>query len=219
MKEAISRSDFESRTGLKTPSLSVEINKIVPLKEIICVEDLKIMSEHYLDRLLRSAILEGNPSVQPYKDAVIEHHRMDPTSLRIAQTFIERKKYQRLIEVVSGLFSGFCTNKGFAKCTALIVIGKTNESEEKVMAHYLPPLLEIHETQPCLIDGTHRNYITGSIGTTIESVIMRNVFKPPCIFGLWKDVRVVDEKPPRNERFHNLDPYYFRNLGYSGIDG
>jgi len=218
MKGSIIRSEFEARTGLRIPAISLDINCIVPLKDIVKIIDLKIMPEQYLEALLRNATLEGDSTVQPYKDSIIEHHRIDPRSLMVAQTFVERTKYQRLIENLSGLFDGFYTNSGFAKCTALIVVGET-AAQALAIAHYLPPLIEIHKERPCLIDGTHRNFITGSIGTTIESIIIRKTCKPPCEFGQWKNVNVVEAKPPRDQRFLNLEPYYFRNLGYTGIDG
>lgn len=220
MKEAITKDEFKARTGLNLPNNNWNIKKVVPLKDIVKVRDLNIMPEHYLEGILRNVTLEGDSTVQPYKDADIRHYRVDPTSLMLAQTFVERKKYQRLIEDLGQLFSGFCTNNGFAKCTALIVVGETNNEGEIVAAHYLPPLIEVHTEQPCLFDGTHRNYITMRIGTTIESVIMRNIKTPvPCTFSTWSMINVVDAKPPREERFINLNAHYFRNLGFTGIDG
>ncbi|MBP7831498.1 MAG: hypothetical protein KA028_00560 [Candidatus Pacebacteria bacterium] len=218
MKDPILRDEFESRTGLKMPISAFEVDRIVPLRDIVTVVELKIMPEPYLEGLLRNVTLEGDASIQPYKDAKIQHYRLDPTNLNVAQTFVERQKYQRLIEVVSDLFNGFHINRGFAKCTALIVIGKT-ACGNLAVAHYLPPLVEMHTGQSCLIDGTHRNYLTASIGTTIESIILSNVYEPPCQFGCWKDVKIVSEKPPRNERYVNLNVGLFRNLGHCGIDG
>lgn len=219
MKDQISRSVFTKRTGLTIPIIPSNINCIVPMKEVTHIEQLLAMPRTYLEGLLRSITLEGDTTIHPYKDAVIELGRIDPRLLLVGQTFIERSKYQRLIENLSDLFGEFCTTRGFAKCTAYIVIGRTAEGRQ-VIAHYLPPIIEVHSGKSCLIDGVHRNYNTMSIGTTIEAIVLREVdCPPPCDFDAWKNVKVVDQKPPREERFINLNTALFRNLGWSGIDG
>lgn len=219
MKEHISRSEFTERTGLTVPEISSSIDSIVPFKEMVKIEHLMAMPEDYFESLLRNITLEGNSAVFPYRNASIERGRIDPNMLSIGQTFVERPKYQRLIENLQGLFGNFCTTKGFAKCTAYIVIGKTVSGNTGI-SHYLPPLIEVHGSQLCLIDGIHRNYTIKAVGTTIESTIIKNVsVKPPCDFGPWSEIRVVDVKPPREERFRNLSTPLFRNLGWVGIDG
>jgi len=218
MKEQISRKTFEERIGARIPTITGEINCVVPMKDIIEIAEIHLMPKPYLETLLRNVTLEGDQNCYPYRHAVIEYGRIDPHMLHIGQTFVERSKYQRLIESLSNLFEGFHSNQGFAKCTSLIVIGYTNE-KKLVVAHYLTPLIEVHGRHN-LIDGVHRNYITRSIGTTIESITLREVAcPPPCDFKDWNNVKVVEQKPPREERFKNLNTYYFRNLGWAGIDG
>jgi hypothetical protein len=59
-----------------------------------------------------------------------------------------------------------------------------------------------------------------SVGTTIESVVIRGVQQPlPCDARGWDSVKPVDEKPPKPERFFNLRPEYFRDVKRIGIDG
>lgn len=218
MKEKISRKAFEERIGAKIPMTPGRIKCVVPMKDIVTIEAIHVMSKSYLETLLRNVTLEGDPTCFPYKYASFEYGRIDPHMLHIGQTFVERGKYQRLVENLSNLFGKFHTNQGFAKCTSLIIIGYTDRGLLAI-AHYLTPIIEFHARHN-LIDGVHRNFITRAIGTTIESITTREVdAPPPCDFQSWDNVQVVEQKPPREERFKNLNTFYFRNLGWAGIDG
>lgn len=73
---------------------------------------------------------------------------------------------------------------------------------------------------PISLDGTHRCFLIKSIGTTIETVVIRGVTAPfPCDPQPWSRVRQVDAKPPRPERFVDLRPEFFRDVKHIGIDG
>jgi hypothetical protein len=145
---------------------------------------------------------------------------MDPHDLVIGQTFVERGKYQALLEVFPSLFDGaFCVSRGSAKCNALIVFGQTRTGVPAV-AHYLPPFVESSNTSRFLVDGIHRNFLVMRVGTTIESIVIKGVTEPlPCDAVSWGTIKSVDTKPPRGERFHNLEPARFRNLKFVGVDG
>lgn len=171
-----------------------------------------------MERLVFSTTLEGQDT-RPYQDCTIQRARVDPYNLLVGQTFVERPKYQRLIESLNQAFQGFCINHGFAKCISLIVLGKINDGS-LALAHYLPPIVEEHSCGLHLLDGVHRNFLTKAIGTTIETIIIKGVKTPfPCEVGEWSRVKIVEQKPPRNERFINLKPILFRDLKWVGIDG
>ena len=219
MKEHMERDLFIRRTGLNLPTISSDIHRIVAMKDLVTIDNLIAMPKEYMIQLLQSVTLEGDNTIYPYKDAIIKTRRIDPKSLLIGQTFVERGKYMNLIENITNIFDSFCVSSGFAKCTSFIVIGRTADGISAI-AHYLSPIIEVFNDNECLIDGVHRNYITRAAGTTIESIVIKNVSTQlPCEFDIWEKVRVVNEKPPREERFINLDKYFFRNLAWSGIDG
>jgi hypothetical protein len=177
------------------------------------------MPEEYLKALLFSTVLEGDRSNKIYADCSIQRARIDPHHLEIGQTFIERPKYQKLLENLPQVYSGFCVNHGFAKCSALIVYGQTSDGSS-VVAHYVPPIIEVHNDRLFLLDGVHRDFLTMAVGTTVESVLIKGVKVPfPCDPRGWDEVRVVEQKPPRPERFRNLKPDLFRDLKWVGIDG
>jgi len=137
----------------------------------------------------------------------------------VGQTFVERKKLQRILEDFGGMWNAFAVTRGIAKRTASIIYGRT-ESHAHAIAHYLPPIAEENDGRLLLLDGVHRNFLVRSIGTTIETVLIRGVRERfPCRCGRWDEVSPVDEKPPKSERFHDLEPGLFRDVKSIGIDG
>lgn len=221
MFQRISIEDFEKRTGV-VPHFAAKANKIVSLRDLHPqkVRAVQVMSRTYLESLLRNIPLEGDAASKPYADCDIALVRMDPHDLMIGQTFVERGKYQSLLEDFGALLDDkFCVTRGTAKCNALVVFGQTHDGEDAV-AHYVPPIIEATNGTQFLVDGIHRNFLVMRVGTTIESILLKNVKVPlPCEARSWTTIRVVNAKPEREQRFHGLKPELFRNLKYAGIDG
>jgi hypothetical protein len=174
----------------------------------------------YLEKLIQSVTLTGNRNKRPYKNCEIHLTRIDSCALSIGQTFVEREKYRNFIEHFDMVLAKrYCVSRGIAKCNPLRIFAET-ENGEHVVAHYLPPIVEINNGHQFLVDGIHRNYLAMRVGTTIESVVIKNVqTELPCTPQKWSTITLVDEKPPLEKRFHNLRPELFRDLKYGGIDG
>jgi hypothetical protein len=211
--------DFTARTGISQSDLFrgwSPANQIVSLREIE-VDDLRVMPMDYLRQVLDSVTLSGSET-HPYRGCAVETGRLDPTRLKLAQTFVERPKYQAMLESFSSLFKKFCVTKGVAKCTALIASGRGPDGRHAI-AHYLPPIVEDHGAN-YLLDGVHRNFLVMSVGTTLEAIFIEGVKSPyPCTPQSWDKVVVVAAKPPKDQRYFNLDPKLFRDLEGVGIDG
>lgn len=222
MFQHIDLETFRARTGICQDDfarLRAKGEKIVSLREIVEVNCVQAMPKGYLYRLIESVTLDGDPHEKPYSGCVIELVRMDPNSLLVGQTFVERGKLQRILEHFTDMWSEFCVTRGIAKRTAWIVSG-TTALGESVIAHYLPPIVEDNNGHRLLLDGVHRNFLTKAVGTTIETVVIKGVRTAfPCTCSPWDDVRPVDEKPTKDERFQDLDPALFRNIKAIGIDG
>ena len=222
MFQHIDLETFRARTGIcheDFARLCAKGEKIVSLREIVEVTCVQAMPKGYLYRLIESVTLDGNPRDKPYSGCKIELVRMDPNSLLVGQTFVERDKLQRILEHFTDMWSEFCVTRGIAKRTAWIVFGQTAQ-EESVIAHYLPPIVEENNGQRLLLDGVHRNFLTKAVGTTIETIVIKDVRTAfPCTCSSWDDVYPVDEKPPKDERFRDLQPALFRNVKAIGIDG
>jgi hypothetical protein len=222
--QPIEINEFQERTGNDCQGLLASadgIGQVIALRDITRVESLLVMPRPYLERMLANVTLVGFPDIRPYENCQIECARLDPGSLRIGQTFVQRSKYMDLMERFGGMFEGFAGTRGIAKRTAMVVIGR-DQADRRCLAHYLPPIVEANCQQDrlFLMDGIHRNYMMLSVGTTIESIVIRGVRQPlPCDARGWDSVRPVDEKPPKPERFFNLRPEYFRDVKRIGIDG
>ncbi|MFH1047415.1 MAG: hypothetical protein V1738_03875 [Patescibacteria group bacterium] len=214
--------EFTERTGIARDDLTGIWNRaerIVSLRDLTQVLNVQAMPKTYLQRLLNSITLAGDPSLHPYAGCRIQTLRLDPRSLLVGQTFIERPKYNSLIERFPDLFANFCLTKGFAKLTAQIVLGRLANGETAI-AHYLPPIVEQHDARTLLMDGMHRNFILLAAGTTVEAIKIHDVLIPfPCRPQRWDAVCAVDRKPPKEERFFDLEPDLFRDIKSVGIDG
>ncbi|MBU0625608.1 hypothetical protein KKF05_04660 [Patescibacteria group bacterium] len=222
MFNPVNLNEFEQRTGIQRSEFLAhwtEADRFVSLRDLNQVLSIQAMPKPYLCRLLESVTLRGDPTAHPFAGCKIQTMRIDPSSLMVGQTFVERANYGSLIENFRSLFDGFCLTKGFAKLTAQIVLGRTADGSI-ALAHYLPPIIEQHDTRLLLMDGMHRNFIVLSAGTTIEAIKIHDARHPfPCSPQRWDAVRPVDVKPPKNERFFDLQPELFRDLKSVGIDG
>lgn len=183
MFNKISVDDFCRRTSIDLSTSiisSSNVEAIVALRDLVKVLDIRIMPESYLRSLLNSVTLEGHPESLVYYKCEFRRARIDPRNLKVGQTFVLRSNYQNLIENMTKDFDGFCVNHGFVKCSAMLVYGMTADNKLG-LAHYVPPIIEAFENDLVLIDGVHRCFLTMSIGTTIESIILYNPNAPlPC---------------------------------------
>lgn len=213
---------FEERTGIdrrEFAGLWSEAERIVSLRDIVQVLNVQAMHRSYLQRLLESVTLAGDPTVRPFAGKRIQTLRQDPHGVMVGQTFVERGKYVSLLEDFPDVFGEFCITKGIAKLTAHIVLGRTADGSV-ALAHYVPPIVEQHDSRLVLMDGMHRNFLILRSGTTIETVLVRGVSHPfPATPQRWDSVKATDKKPPEGERFFDLVPDLFRDVKSSGIDG
>lgn len=220
MFDPIDLGDFERRTGIRpATSLWDGADRIVSLRQLVRILDIRLMNDEYLRHLLLSVTLVGDPERKPYKGCDVKRLRVDPAMLAVGQTFVEERKLLNLQSGFFDIFAGSGAPRGYAKKCAMVILGETAEGARAV-AHYLPPLVEWHGDRHGLLDGMHRGYSAMRVGTTIECI--KICFPPdpfPCAFGHWKRVKLVSAKPPKDERFFELKPELFRDLKYVGIDG
>jgi len=212
---------FQRRTGIDLLKVYPQkIDNVVSLRDIRIILNVQAMPLSYLEKMLIKVGLEDRPQEKIYYHCNIQLIRFDPWNVKIGQTFIERTKYQSLLEDFPNYFEGYCITRGAAKCNAYIVIGMTENSKLLSLAHYVPPIIEENNGELVLLDGVHRSFLIKNVGTTSEAVLIKGVkAKFPCDPQDWRKIKVVDSKPPRNERYFNLNTKYFRDLKYSGIDG
>jgi hypothetical protein len=111
----------------------------------------------------------------------------------------------------------FC--KGISQLPPLKLYG-FNKNREKVIALFIPPIVEHHNEKGVLIDGMHRSYICNCSGSSINGLHIYQIDAPLPFTPLdWKNINLVDTKPPKEKRYDNLKIQFFRDLSAVGIDG
>jgi hypothetical protein len=183
MFQPIPVKELEKRIGFLPFNEQRAANFVVSLRDIdpMRIKGIEIMSQDYLERLLREITLEGDVSVRPYSDCEITTMAVDPHDLQIGQTFIQREKYRQILEELNGNLDGhFCVPRGIAKRGPFIVFGYT-VSGVPAIAHYLPPIVEDGKYGRFLLDGIHRCFLVKKVVTTIQSILIKGVKEQlPC---------------------------------------
>lgn len=216
--------EFLARTGLGEHLQNMlhtsGIQAVVSPRAISKINDLHAMPHEYLVQILSSVGLAGTPGIKVFRGAKIKCLRVDPDFVSVGQTFVDRQKYTSIMETFETIFRNFSVPRGISKLTAYIIFGRDHEGHQ-VLAHYLPPILEVHQGVTIAMDGIHRNFIVRQSGTTIESIMIDDVTVAfPCAVRSWDEMKVTDGKPERQEdRFFDLRPELFRDLKSVGIDG
>lgn len=224
MFEPIGIEDFKRRTEITGAGELVHpwehVSRVVSLRSLEKILAIQLMSSIYLEKLLSHVVVEGGNRSRLYEGCKIHIMQANPGVANIGQTFVERRKCRDILENFGGIVDQFATPSGALNIGAFIALGRTKDGET-VIAHYLPPIAEMNgETTWKWLDGIHRGWLNRQIGSPIPIIAIEGVKIPfPCAVHPWKDVRPVDEKPPKEERFFDLKPELFRNLKYVGIDG
>lgn len=185
------------------------------------VEGISIFKTEVFEKLIRKITLKADSEekIYPYANSEIRTFCREPKGFEIGQTFILSKKILSIMSNLEGrVFSGF-ESKGISKMPPVQIYG-INREGRKVIAFYIPPIIEIQGKDAVLLDGIHRSYICKSAGTTINAVHINGVSSPlPFKIMGWRDASVVDEKPPIELRYKDLKREYFRDLSSIGVDG
>ena len=213
---------FRERTGidLGTTIDLARIDRIVAPRALTKVEVMLRMSRQYLRRMLDGVTLEG-ANAHPYRGLQFSVETVGGGGLKRAQTFVEEQKLLSLVRAFGTLSSEFCGESGFAALAPYILLGRDGAGRF-CLAHYLPPIVEEHHTAGrVLLDGTHRASLVVAVGNGMTALVIKNVTVPFPVTPVAADeVRLVAKKPTkREERFKNLNPCFFRDLKWIGVDG
>lgn len=224
MMKPIEFEEFLERTRLDRNLMYFKSNEpihfVIPLKDMREIIALFAMPASYLTELFSSITLVESPKIRVFDDCPIRLMTFDPSQLCLGQKYVYRNKYIAIFENFARIFHGFLITEGISELTPFIVLGKNKEGVVS-LAHYIPPIVERHNSTLILMDGIHRNFIVKRCGTTIKSIFIDCVKVPfPCAARPWEEIELADIKPERQEdRFFNLKPELFRNLEAVGIDG
>lgn len=210
---------LEERLQYSLPVMISEKMPIIPLRDISEIKTAAIMRKDFLEALIKAIPLRSDNSKEfPYGSSAIDVYGVEPKGVEIGQTFVLSSKILGIMSGMTLIFRDFVM-KGLSKMPPLIVYGSDLEGNS-VTALYVPPVIEHHQAASVLLDGMHRSYICRAAGTTVNAVHIFNVSVPlPFEKISWDAVSLLDQKPPIEKRYHNLNRLLFRDLGYVGIDG
>ena len=218
----ISPREFRARTGidLGTSVNPDHVDKIVAPRDLVKIEMMLRMRKEYLRKLLDSITLERKEEF-PYRGLEFTVETVGGSGPMRSQTFVEEPKILSLVKGLGGISSAFCGESGFATLAPYILLGR-NTDGHYCLAHYIPPIVEEHNSVGrVLLDGTHRASLVSAVGNGMAALIIKGVTVPfPADPVTAEEVRWVAEKPTRRtERFRNLNPNFFRDLKWIGVDG
>lgn len=212
--------DGKFKEMLRLPAIE-GVEEVIPLKEIREVESVTPMPRPLMHFILRNIpTIDGQ---KPFEKCTFEPQKMGVQSLRIGQKFAYRENYTGLLESLSDIFrKDYAINPSVLELGAFMILGKDSQ-EKKAIAFYLPPIIEMHNNKPVIMDGIHRNFIARQLGATVYAIVVTDVSVPfPCGAHPWEDLRVISmaEKPEsQGDRYFELNKELFRNLKHFGIDG
>ncbi len=207
---SIEREDLEERIAYSLSDNHKDVTKIIPLKKIEVITDLTFMKKGLLDSLIRNIPLRPknnqnyNNLILPYNESEIKVFGVEPKGLKVGQTFVSKDKILGIMGSLENISEAFIT-KGVSKMPPAQFYGH-DKSGNKVMAIYMPPIVESHNGNYVLIDGMHRSYICASAGTTVLGVHINNISSQlPFEEIPWAKVNLMSEKPPINKIIISLN--------------
>lgn len=213
---------LEDVVRAKLNGASPEYDFVIPLRNIVKVEEIQLFRTNVVDRLIRHIPLRGPLESQvkyPYKDSEIKIYGREPKGFYLGQRFVLTRKVLGIMQGLNlGIFKDFET-RGVSKMPPVRVYGY-DSGGKRVVGLYIPPIIELHDNYAILIDGIHRSYVCMAAGTTINAVHISHVAAPlPFRRTSWEHAPLVEKKPDIEHRYFDLRKDLFRDLRRVGIDG
>ena len=213
----ILRSELEDRINFHINSGNKNHQTIVPLRSIAEATEITLMSEALFKTLMRSVPIK-NTKRKPYANSEIDVYRIQPRGLHVGQTFVYQGKINTILSNSGLRFQGY-TSLGVSEMMPSIIFGKDHE-DEKVLALYVPPIVEHHKEGSILLDGLHRCFLCETVGASTLAIHILNPSEEiPFDPFRWDKIQYVQEKPEQGNWYKNLKKELFRDLNYVAIDG
>lgn len=193
-------------------------DRIIPLRNLRNIQNVSLFKRDVFDAIIRNIPLRGT-NIFPYADAGINVFGGEPKGYYVGQTFVYDKK---LFSLMKNGLEGICKDfvmKGISKMPPAYFYG-TDDEGRKAMGFYFPPFAEFHNQKAVLIDGSHRSFLCGVAGASMNVIHLAHTSAPLPFEPIdWSECNLVSEKPAKENRYRKLNFEYFRDLGAVGIDG
>ena len=174
-------------------------------------------------QIIRNTTLQGDAKIKPFEKSDVYIQKENVKNLFPTQKFVLQEQLLR-IKFLYEYFLQYSID--ISGLNGFIVY---NTDEGKTPYVLTPPIIEIIENQPLVIDGQHRTKFFGDKGVGLNCVCINNIapeyfpYQLPNTNG-WNDVQMFDTKLPQGFNRKNLrykDPdtkrFMFRNYPFPGI--
>lgn len=172
--------------------------------------------------IIRRTTLQGAPEKRPFQDSrisiqTVSYHDVIPT-----QTFVLREQLDKIDEINRQMLRhgiNLFQLDGFLSY-------QTDETSADFV--FTPPIVEVIDNQPLIIDGQHRTIFAADNNMQFNALFIENI--DPAVYpyqlplrGGWNAVQRFDNRLPdgfiRKERryLNGTHKYYFREHPFPGI--
>ena len=170
--------------------------------------------------IFRSIKLQGDESLMPYQDAVIENKIVDIDELFPTAFYISRADLRKVERLCDDLLKHYCLSP--FDMSTMIDISNYKLKSRRIDVRTTPPIVEVYtekngkykgERIAALVDGLHRCYLAKLHGITkIRAVVISHIPESMPLVPLplsWNDVKVFDGVPEikRDYRFKDISEF------------
>lgn len=187
------------------------------------IQHYELHSNQELIQIIKNTHLAGNINIKPFEKSDISIQKSNHDILVPTQRFV----IQDQINNIKFLYSYFLTQGiNIANLDGFIVY-KTDEDNN--IYTLTPPIIEVIENQPLIIDGQHRVSFFGGMKIPFNIIQINNVPKEYYPYQLpnkdgWKEVAHFEDKLPENFvrkylRYPDKETkkFMFREYNFPGI--
>lgn len=187
------------------------------------ITNFELHSKQELIQIIKNTTLAGDNKIMPFKNSEVSIKQSDANYLFPTQKFVLQDQLQK-IEFLYNWFLRFKID--ISNLDGFIVYKMYNSANVYVLT---PPIIEVIDNQPLVIDGQHRTKFFADKGLNFKSVYIENIAKEYWPYQLpnkngWNDVQVFDSELPdgfvrKDLRYSDkaVKKFMFREYPFPGI--
>lgn len=189
------------------------------------ITNYKLHTKQELFDIMRRTYLSGNHNILPFKDARISLQKISYRDVIPTQTFVLNDQIANIHNIYIQMLRNGINIFDLDGFLSYQVAPAAMSDTAFVLT---PPIIEVIENQPLLIDGQHRITYAGDNNLTFNALIIENVAKEVYPYQLplaggWDAVQRFETKLPdgfvrKQRRYHKpeINKYFFREYPFPG---
>jgi len=186
------------------------------------ITNYQLHSSRELELIMRATTLHGAPNSHPFEKAEITLRYVNPHNLVPTQAFV----LQEQIDIIDNIYNQMKRNSVDIFNLLGFVTYKIDNSDTQFT--FTPPIIEIIDKQPLIIDGQHRTTYAMQNNLNMYALVIDRVpsnmlpYQMPLTGG-WQSVKCFESRLPdgfvRKQRRYTGDKnkYFFREYPFPGV--